>query len=264
MIDENSEFGKIYKELYIEYAQIQNNLLKKVRFLNSNKIDIQKARKENLLILESESKNYILELILMNSFRDIYTTSSEIKYQNYNSFSINFDNVEKILKENLVKNICFLKTDSVEEMKYKEEDFLNDGISYFNNNLKTENLDEQDKKRLINFYMKKLNDLKSCVEINENIINIIKYVNKNYKKINISESIYEIIIKENFYFKINDQLKNFLSGNQNLIISKLTNLLVYLENLYFEIAMRDKKEYKEKIGEEIKNKLEYYYVNKNL
>ena len=169
LIDENSEFGKIYKELYIEYAQIQNNLLKKVRFLNSNKIDIQKARKENLLILESESKNYILELILMNSFRDIYTTSSEIKYQNYNSFSINFDNVEKILEENLVKNICFLKTDSVEEMKYKEEDFLNDGISYFNNNLKTENLDEQDKKRLINFYMKKLNDLKSCVEINENI-----------------------------------------------------------------------------------------------
>ena len=262
LIDENSEFGKIYKELYIEYTQIQNNLLKKVRFLNSNKIDIQKARKENLLILESESKNYILELILMNSFRDIYTTSSEIKYQNYNSFSINFDNVEKILEENLVKNICFLKTDSIEEMKYKEEDFLNDGISYFNNNLKTENLDEQDKKRLINFYMKKLNDLKSCVEINENIINIIKYVNKNYKKINISESIYEIIIKENFNFKINDQLKNFLSGNQNLIISKLTNLLVYLENLYFEIAMRDKKEYREKIGEEIKNKLEDYYVNK--
>ena len=198
----------------------------------------------------------------MNTFRDIYTPNSEIKYENYNSFLINLDNIEKILEANLIKKICFLKTDSIDEMKYKEEDFLDDGISYFNENLKTENLDEQDKKGLINFYMKKLKDLKSYYYINENIINIIKYVNANDKVINANQPIYKIINEEDFNYKINAQLKYFLNNNQNLIVSKLTNIVVYLENLYFEMAMREKKEYKEKIGEEIKNKLDDYYANK--
>ena len=262
LIDGSSEYGKIYKKIYIEYAKVQNDLLKNLGFLNIKQIDIQKAREENLLILESENRNYILEILLMNTFRDIYTPNSEIKYENYNSFLINLDNIEEILEANLIKKICFLKTDSIDEMKYKEEDFLDDGISYFNENLKTENLDEQDKKRLINFYMKKLNDLKSCVEINENIINIIKYVNANDKVINANQPIYKIINEEDFNYKINAQLKYFLNNNQNLIVSKLTNIVVFLENLYFEMAMREKKEYKEKIGEEIKNKLDDYYANK--
>ena len=54
-----------------------------------------------------------------------------------------------------------------------------------------------------------------------------------------------------------------MKNNKNIVVSKLSNLIIYFENLYFELAMEKEEIYKEKLDEETKNKFDKYYNNKN-
>ena len=271
---DDSQNGQILIDIYEENAKIQNDILNIINFktkleypgeeLQLKKIDIQEARKENLIILETEDKLNLLEILLMNTNKDIYTLNSQIKYNNYNSFLIDYNRIENILRDNFTKYICFLSIDNIMKIKYKEEDFLNDGLSELNKNIKIDYLDETDKKNFIKFYIKNLeNNLLSCYEINDNIIKIITYANNNIQKVNSNTSLSNIINQEDFNFEINSSFKEFLYNNSNFILSKLNNLVIYFENLYFETVLREKKEYKEKINEEIKKKIDEYYTDKN-
>ena len=105
--------------------------------------------------------------------------------------------------------------------------------------------------------------MESCFEINENITNIIKYISK-ICKINNNQLVSNIINNGGFYNKINNNLKDFLDNNLNLKVSKLSNLMIYLETLYFELEMKEKDEYKEKINYETKSKIDKYYTDKNI
>ena len=276
LINETTERGKIYIEMYKDYAKIHNDLLSetinKINAINYDifecpEINIQEAQKEDLLILDFGDKSEFNEIFLMNIFREIYNANSNIKYDNYNLYSVDFDKIEKILEETLVKNACFLKTDEIIEMKYSGEDFLNDGLTEFIEN-KTKNdlkgsLDEKDKKVFLDFYEKKLNNnLVSCLEIHEGLQFIIKYANKNIKRIHFNKSLYDIVNGSGFPYKICDDLKEFLESNTNLILIKLSDLIIYLEQLYFELAMKNKKEYKEKLEEDTKNKIDVYFREK--
>ena len=199
---ENFLDDKRYKEIYKEYAQIHNNLLnkiiKKINLVNYNnfkcqEINIQEARKEDLIILDFENKNDFMEILFDNTFREIYSSNSKIEYNNYNLYSIDFDKIEKILEDTFIKNACFLKANEIIEMKYIENDFLNDGLYEFNEKLFIEDLSENDKKEFLRFYEKYLeSNLESCFEINENIINIIKYISK-ICKINKNQLVTNII-----------------------------------------------------------------------
>jgi hypothetical protein len=226
-------------------------------------INIQEARKEELIILDFDNKNNFMEILFDNTFREVYSSNSTIEYNNYNLYSIDFDKIEKIFEDIFIKNACFLKANEIVEMKYKKNDFLNDGIYEFNEKLIIESLSESDKKEFLRFYEKYLeNSLESCLEINENIKNIIAYINKIYK-VNNSKLVTNIINDGGFYYKINNDLKDFLYNNLNLKVSKLSNLMIYLETLYFELAMKEKEEYNEKINYETKSKIDKYYTDKN-
>ena len=270
LINESSENGKLYIEIYKEYANIQNDLLneiiEKINKVNRDnficqEINVQETQKEDLLI---ENKSEFNEILLMNTFREIYGYNSTIIYNNYNLYSVNFDKIEKILEEILIRNACFLKTDEIIEMIFKEEDFLNDGLNEFYDNINSENLNQKDQMVFLNFYEKYLNsNLKLCLEINEELINIVKYINKNFKNNKISRPLYHIINEGGFTNKINDELKEFMKNNKNIIVSKLSNLIIYLEMLYFELAMEKINGYKEKINEKTKNKINEYNKAKN-
>ena len=263
---------KICKEIYNKYAKIHNNLLneiiKKINQVDYNnfklqEINIQEARKEELIILDFENKNNFMEILFDNTFREIYSSNSKIENNNYNLYSIDFDKIEKTFEDTFIKNACFLKANEIVEMKYIKNDFLNDGIYEFNEKLIIESLSESDKKEFLRFYEKYLeNSLESCLEINENIKNIIAYINKIYN-VNNSKLVTNIINDGGFYYKINNNLKDFLYNNLNLKISKLSNLMLYLETLYFELAMKEKDEYNEKINYETKSKIDKYYTDKN-
>ena len=109
---------------------------------------------------------------------------------------------------------------------------------------------------------KKLKDnLDSCLEIDE-VKNIIIYANKNKKRINNNKLLFDVINEGGFPYKINEDFKEFLKNNKNLTLSKLSNLIKYFEKLYFELAIKNKEEYKEKLDEDTKNDFENYYNKK--
>ena len=263
LIDRSNEKGKIYIDMYKKYAEDQNTLLneiiKKINAYSSDifecqEINIQEAQKKDLLILEFDNRSKFTEILLSNTFREIYIPNSKIKYNNYNSFSIDFEKIEKILEDIFIRNACILKADEIAEIQYTGEEFLNDGISELNKIITPVNLDDNDKKVFVKFYDENLKEnLDSCLEVNEGLKNIIIYINKNNKKINSIKGIYSIITEQGFVSDICESLKNFLKDNKNIGISKLTNLTIYLEKLYFKFALEKKgNDYKQIIDDKTK------------
>ena len=251
LINSTTENGKIFIELYKEYADNQNNLLneiiKKINAINYEKfecqdINIQEAKEEDLIFFKFENENEVNEIFLMNTFREIYKINngkSTIKYDNYNLFAIDFSKIEKILEDALIKNSFFLKTDEIIEMIYSNEEFLNDGISELNKKIQEKkSLDIKDKKEFIIFYEKNLeHNLINCFEIHKNFNDIVKYVNKNIKKVKNEKSLFEIINDNVFPPKIKENLKEFLKNNSTITVDKLSELIKFFEQLYFDIAM---------------------------
>ena len=275
LIDRSNEKGKLYIDMYESYAEAENKslneIIEKINAAKTNydsfdcqQINIQEAQRGDLLILDFESKSEFTEILLSNTFREIYNPNSKIKYNNYNLFSIDFEKIEKILEDTFIRNACLLKTDEIAEMKYQGEEFLNDGISSLNKNIKPIDLDEKDKIAFVKFYEKNLKDnLDSCLEVNEGLKNIIAYINKNIKKIN-NKGLDSIITEGGFPYEICNNLKNFLKENSNIMVNKLTNLMIYLEKLYFELAIEKKgEEYKEPLDETTIAKIQKYYEDKS-
>ena len=159
-------------------------------------------------------------------------------------FSIDFQNIEKILEENFIRNACFSKTEETAKMKYTGEEFIKDGISDLNIKINKKDLDEGDKMTFVKFCEKNLKDnLDCCLEFNEGLKNIILYVYKNIKTINTRKGIYSNIFEGGrFPYEICKDLKSFLEDNKNMILNKLTNLMNYLEKFYFELAIEKKEE----------------------
>ena len=274
LIDRSNEKGKIYIDMYERYAETENNSLNEIvdkinaasydKF-ESQEINIQEAQRRDLLILEFEKKSEFTEIILSNTFREIYMDKSKIKYNNYNLFSIDFEKIEKILEDIFVRNACILKTDEIAEMQYKGEEYLNDGISDLDINIKPSGLLEEDKKAFVIFYEKNLKDnFDSCLEFNEGLKNIVMYANKNIKKINTSKGINSIISEGAFPHELCNNLKTFLKDNSNITINKLTNLMIYLEKLYFELAIEKRGgEYQDKLNDSTKGIIQKYYEEKS-
>ena len=272
LIDSTTEKGKLYIEIYTECAKIQNDMLNEISEklkeanyepLECRKINIQEAQREDLLFLEFENESDFIEILLEYTFRKLNNSNSKNKIHNYNLFLKDLNKIEKLLQDSLIRNACLLKTDEIVEMKYLGEEFLYDGIFTFNKNITIKNLEEKDKKALVIFYHKYLEtNLDSCLEANIGLKNIIEYVNQNFQKINSSKSLSNIIKEEKFRYELNKDLKNFLNENINIIVSKLSNMMIYLERLYFELAMKEREEYKEKIDNNTKNKIEIYYKEK--
>ena len=274
LIDSSNEKGNLYIKLYKKYAEAQNtsldSILEKINIANYDtfecqEINIQEAQRGDLFILEFDKKSEFTEILLSNTFREIYMLNHKIKYNNYNLFSIDFEKIEKILEDIFIRNSAKLKTDEIAEIKYTGDEYLNDGISDLDKNINPTELNEGDKICFIKFYEKNLKDnLESCLEVNEGLKNIITYIIKNIRTINNSKTIYNIITEGGFPYELCKDLKSFLEENKNITISKLTNLMKYLEKLYFELAIEKKGgEYKEKLDDKIKEIIDKYYKDKS-
>ena len=148
------------------------------------------------------------------------------------------------MEENFIRNACFSKTEETAKMKYTGEEFIKDGISDLNIKINKKDLDEGDKMTFVKFCEKNLKDnLDCCLEFNEGLKNIILYVYKNIKTINTRKGIYSNIFEGGrFPYEICKDLKSFLEDNKNMILNKLTNLMIYLEKFYFELAIEKKEE----------------------
>ena len=79
--------------MYESYAEAENNslneIIEKINAAKTNydsfdcqQINIQEAQRGDLLILDFESKSEFTEILLSNTFREIYNPNSKIKYFN--------------------------------------------------------------------------------------------------------------------------------------------------------------------------------------
>ena len=129
----------------IEKNDIDKLLLTFTNYFLRFEINVQSAKRGDLLTLEFENESESNEIFLMNTFREIYGKNSKIKYNFYNLYSVDFGEIEKMLEDILIRKSCFLKTTRINEMEYKGEDFLNDGMSELDEKIRSEKLKEKDK-----------------------------------------------------------------------------------------------------------------------
>lgn len=249
----------------IEKNDIDKLLLTFTNYFLRFEINVQSAKRGDLLTLEFENESESNEIFLMNTFREIYGKNSKIKYNFHNLYSVDFGEIEKMLEDILIRKSCFLKTTKINEMEYKGEDFLNDGMSELDEKIRSEKLKEKDKLEFLSFYEENLkNNIASWVEIDQELKNIIIFVNKNKERINGGKPLCDIIKEGRFTYKIKDELKKFSKKNTDIRVCKLTDLIIYLEILYFELAIENHSEYTvEKMDETTRNNIESYYNKKS-
>ena len=147
-------------------------------------------------------------------------------------------------------------------MKYSGEEFLNDSLYDLSKNIRSENLTEKNKMGILIAFENNLkSNLTSCLETDEGLKNIAIYINNNIKTINLSQSLYDVINSGGFPYgnTINDILKELLKNNTDIKINKLNNLIIYFQNLYFELAMENSNDFKVVMDEETKDKINNYY-----
>ena len=198
--------------------------------IQKEKKNIQKITDNDLLSLEFKNSTELQEIILSNTFREIYIKNG-ISYNKYNSYSIDFESIDKIFTEKLIENKVILETNDIIEMQFINEDFLNDHVLEYNYKINLSSLRNDDKKDLIAFYEKRLKDNEdACLKINERLKNIIAYITK-HKNIAFDESIKSIINKGKINANFSDIFKEFLNQNNNLSINNLSNLMLYFGRL---------------------------------
>ena len=91
LLDFSTKIGKLYKKIYEEYSKTQNDLINEIidkinlvkyDTFKSQDINIQKEKRENLLIMEFENKSEFTKILLSNACRDFCDRNSKIFYNN--------------------------------------------------------------------------------------------------------------------------------------------------------------------------------------
>ncbi len=209
--------------------------------------------------MEFKNSTELQEIILSNTFREIYIKNG-ISYNKYNSYSIDFESIDKIFTEKLIENKVILETNDIIEMQFTNEDFLNDHVLEYNYKINLSSLRNDDKKDLIAFYEKRLKDNEdACLKINEGLKNIIAYITK-HKNIAFDESIKSIINKGKINANFSDIFKEFLNQNNNLSINNLSNLMLYFGRLCFDDVIKNRKEWQEM--KKLKTKLKIILIER--
>ena len=208
--------------------------------------------------MEFKNITELQEIILSNTFREIYIKNG-ISYNKYNSYSIDFESIDKIFTEKLIENKVILEINDIIEMQFTNEDFLNDHVLEYNYKINLSSLRNDDKKDLIAFYEKRLKDNEdACLKINEGLKNIIAYITK-HKNIAFDESIKSIINKGKINANFSDIFKEFLNQNNNLSIN-LSNLMLYFGRLCFDDVIKNRKEWQEM--KKLKTKLKIILIER--
>ena len=121
-INENNKYGKSYKNIYNEFIkQQQNEEVEKILNMKNiilNKINIQQINEKEILTLKLPAEVSFIDIIFNSSYRKIIDDTS-ISYKEY---VINFEIIEEILTELLLKNKKLLNG-NITEFIYNNEVF---------------------------------------------------------------------------------------------------------------------------------------------
>ena len=267
---------------YEKLMKIQNDvvkplLAKKIQSGEFNAIDQEPANIQNIYNKNElftfdlpENVGTFNNLILNCSIRQCYNLNNEnnaaIDYLNgkYKEYNINYNLLEKILADILLKNKRVLSCKNIIGITYKNEKKIdnNSTIIDFKKKYKPVDLSSDDKEYIIKCYSEYLKN--RCLDFLKDIEKLMAFLNMN--KI-IETSISKVIEsnKKRFPFSLSEDIISFFQEyDNNFEMNKLYNIMVYIEKKVFDDVKEKIKPNQEKLGENIKKSVEnYFQLNDN-
>ena len=259
-VDDNTDIGKSYKEIYQKFIKKQNEELnplwkikidkKKKKKNCTKKVNIQNINENEIFTLKLPKTFPFIDIIFDNSYRKAIIDHD---YKSYNQFDIDLDNIEDTMTQLLLKNKKLLN-DIIINFIYKNEDLNfenNDVITIFNNNpsIKLEKIDLNDKVKLYEFYDSNHENNDLLLKIINDFTQLIIFLNNNKNNDKISDKISGTKeISETFKIlndiEISEDFKKiFEEGEEdkkkNLTINKTTNLFIYYLRLIFDKKIKE-------------------------
>ena len=273
-VDDNTDIGKSYKEIYLEFIKKHNKELEPLLKLKIDKEIFEKTclKKENIQNI-NENEFFTLKLPKKFSMRDIGFNNSYRKvidnkdYKFYNKYEIDYNSIEESLTEHLLRNkklfnnkiINFVYTN--QSLNFENDDI----ITTFNNNtnIKLQDIDLGDKLILYEFIDSNSENKNLLMDIKNDFIKLIKFINNNKDNIKIADNIsgkgdiFKVFEVLNDGIDISDEFKDIFNEKENvkknLTVDKITNLFIFYIRLIFIKIIKD--EFNEYQSEEKLSKL---------
>ena len=231
-----------------------------------HKIDVQKATDNEIIKKEfpdnSDNINF-LHLINLNCYRDIFFENYKINYSNYNNFVYDFETIEEELG-NILLTGKRIFNDKIHFVTYTYEGFRGEKSSTlidFMSIYPPQKLNDNEKKELFKYIKEKskYGDI-DFTQIIFSIQQIIHYLTQ--EKIGPESKLNDILSSKPAYLNISNECKNLFENLSDFGISKLFEIYSFLELFCFDSMKKNlKDDYKIKLNELQKQKIEEYYKN---
>ena len=271
-IREDNKFGKSYKIIYKLFIKQQNDNVEKLLNMKiekgifdkncKNKVDVQQIKENEIFNLNLDDNNSFIDIIFNSSYRKILDIIP-IRYNLYREYVINYNFIEELMTDLLLKNKKLLN-ENITEFIYNNELFNNqisNLVTSFTKRYITKNMIISDKVAIYKFCKKNKNIPLYKTLIND-FIELIKYLN-NIRKDNNKDS---IIKEETKIYEISDKINSITSNHfmqifekQNgLTIDKTSDIFEYFLKVIFEELKNDIKKYQVNIDEKTKEMINKY------
>jgi hypothetical protein len=281
LVDDGDKEGGMYLAAAYEYLiRSQNTFINDIisknnihGILNSyigqleQSINIQDATKNEIIIIDDKIFEFLDDLILSNSMRNIFDNKkNEINYKNYNDIIFNFDIIEEELGKKILPGLKKFNNDKIKFVTYLYEGFRGNKSSVlldYNNKYNPIDLDDSEKKALSelleeNNNTRFYNDVFASLQILMNEI-----IKENYPQ---NYLLYKVIESKPNYIILNAQLVEFLKKqyeyyeSESFTIQKLMGIFDYFEALCWkEIEKKVPVDYQLELEEEFKTYLKTYF-----
>ena len=270
-IDDQNEFGKSYKKIYVEFIKEQNgeisdlleNKIEKEVFERNckDKIGIQSASENEIFITNLSDKFSFVEVVFNCSYRKI---ALDKNVNSYNQFEVDLSMIEDEMTEILLRNKKLFKDDIINFVYSNEKlEFENTNIiTQFNGLYELEKINLRDKIILYQFYQdNKEKNLDFFLSILNDFKQLIIFLNNNKRLLNEEKKAlflkddYRIIQALEKLTKVSDDFKNLFKDNDSLTIKKTTYLFEYYRDLIFGKIKNSIKAYQNDLESEQKDNI---------
>ena len=278
-VDSNNKFGKTYIKIYEIFIKQQNDKLENLLDIKykkgifdincKNRKNIQQISENEIFTLKLPPKVTFIDIIFNSCYRKILD-NLPISYAAYREYRIDYNLMEKIMTELLLKNKKLLNEKNITEFIYNNEVFSNqvtDILTSFKTNYNCVELVIDDKFPIYKFYHKNSDNNDLYQKIIYDFIELIKYLN-NCKKENIS------IKQEAKLYEIVPKLTDLKSGNfinifenyDNLTVNKTLSIFEYFLKIIFNNVCSALYEYQdpEELNENSKATINDYFNEKHI
>ena len=265
-IDNSNKFGKIYTLIYKTFINQQNEKLEKLLNLKikegkfdincKNKINVHLIKKNEIFNLKSSKLTSFTDIIYKSSYRkksDNYPINCKL----YNDYVINYDLIEDIMTDLLLKNKKLLN-ETINEFFYVNEIFtnnINDSITIFKNKYQISKISLDDKVEIYKFYKDFESNIYFHKKIIKDFLELIKFLNKEN---NIDKTTKIIEINE-LNDITSDIFRKIFENNERFTVDKIFEIFDYYLKIIFENAIGEIENYQKELRFEEMNRIENYF-----